>query len=93
MTEQIRTALSDAAARQLAVATRSVAQSESISPRWLTRLLNWVPVESGVFRLNKVVGKVQNEYGIAVRAGHPPDHPAIAAGHQTIYKNRNYGIT
>ena len=26
----------------------------TISPRWLTRLLNWVPVESGVYRLNKV---------------------------------------
>ncbi|MCD8539369.1 MAG: hypothetical protein LRY55_06095 [Leadbetterella sp.] len=57
MTKQVQTALGDVAARQLAVATRSVAQLESISPRWLTHLLNWVPVESGVFRLNKVVGE------------------------------------
>lgn len=57
MTKQIQTALGDVAARQLAIATRSVPQLESISPRWLTHLLSWVPVESGVFRLNKVVGE------------------------------------
>lgn len=49
-----QTALGDAAARQLAVATRTVPQMLQITPRWLTRLLNWVPVESGVYRLNKV---------------------------------------
>lgn len=49
-----QTALGDVAARQLAVATRTVPQMVTISPRWLTRLLNWVPVESGVYRLNKV---------------------------------------
>jgi hypothetical protein len=26
----------------------------TISPRWLTHLLNWIPVESGIYRLNKV---------------------------------------
>lgn len=51
---QQQTALGDAAARQLAIATRTVPQMVTISPRWLTRLLNWVPVESGVYRLNKV---------------------------------------
>jgi len=56
MPEEIRkqTALGDVAARQLAIATRTVPQLSSITPRWLTHLLNWVPVESGVFRLNKV---------------------------------------
>jgi hypothetical protein len=48
-----QTALGDAAARQLAIATRSVPQMAT-SPRWLTHLLHWVPVESGVYRLNKV---------------------------------------
>lgn len=50
-----QTALGDVAARQLAVATRTVPQLSIITPRWLTHLLNWVPVESGVYRLNKVV--------------------------------------
>jgi hypothetical protein len=49
-----QTALGDVAARQLAIATRTVPQMITISPRWLTHLLNWIPVESGVYRLNKV---------------------------------------
>jgi hypothetical protein len=47
-------ALGDAAARQLANATKTVAQMSTISPRWLVHLLNWVPVEAGIYRLNKV---------------------------------------
>lgn len=59
MSEKLKqqTALGDVAARQLAIATRTVPQLESISPRWLVHLLQWTPVESGVFRLNKVVGE------------------------------------
>ncbi len=48
------TALGDVAARQLAIATRTVPQMSSITPRWLTQLLQWVPVESGIYRVNKV---------------------------------------
>jgi len=56
MAEEVKkqTALGDVAARQLAIATRTVPQMITISPRWLTHLLNWIPVESGVYRLNKV---------------------------------------
>jgi hypothetical protein len=49
-----QTALGDVAARQLANATKTVPQMGSITPRWLTRLLNWVPVEAGIYRLNRV---------------------------------------
>ncbi|PSL47307.1 hypothetical protein CLV51_102153 [Chitinophaga niastensis] len=49
-----QTALGDVAARQLAIATRTVPQMMSITPRWLTKLMSWIPVESGVYRLNKV---------------------------------------
>ena len=48
------TALGDAAARQLANATKTVPQLPSITPRWLTHLLAWVPVEAGIYRLNRV---------------------------------------
>lgn len=48
------TALGDIAARQLAIATRTVPQMSSITPRWLTHLLQWVPVEAGIYRVNKV---------------------------------------
>ncbi len=56
MSEEIKnqTALGDAAARQLAVATRTVPQMSTITPRWLTHLLNWIPVESGIYRVNRV---------------------------------------
>src|SRR5450755_1743240 len=52
--KQQQTALGDVAARQLAIATRTVPQLLTITPRWLTHLLSWIPVESGVYRLNKV---------------------------------------
>jgi hypothetical protein len=54
-TELANLALSDAAARQLANATKTTAQLDTITPRWLVRLLQWVPVEAGIYRLNRVV--------------------------------------
>jgi hypothetical protein len=54
MTTEHQTALGDVAARQLAIATRTVPQLTSITPRWLTHLLNWIPVEAGIYRVNKV---------------------------------------
>jgi hypothetical protein len=48
------TALSDVSARQLANATKTVPQMSSITPRWLVHCLQWVPVEAGIFRLNRV---------------------------------------
>jgi len=47
-------ALGDSAARQLANTTKTVPQLETITPRWLVQLLQWVPVEAGIYRLNKV---------------------------------------
>jgi hypothetical protein len=47
-------ALGDNAARQLANATKTVPQLSIITPRWLTHLLQWQPVEAGIYRLNKV---------------------------------------
>ena len=54
MTEQqIQTALGDVAARTLANATKTVPMLSTISPRWLVHLLQWVPVEAGIYRVNK----------------------------------------
>lgn len=47
-------ALGDVAARQLANATKTVPQMSTITPRWLPRVLPWVGVEAGIYRLNKV---------------------------------------
>ena len=52
--EEVQTALGDVAARQLANATKTAPQMGRITPRWLTHLLQWVPVEAGIYRLNRV---------------------------------------
>lgn len=48
-------ALGASAARQLANATKTVPQLSTITPRWLLHLLSWVPVEAGIYRVNRVV--------------------------------------
>jgi hypothetical protein len=52
-------ALGDIAARQLANATKTVPQLATLSPRWLVHLLQWLPVEAGIYRLNKVKNPTQ----------------------------------
>jgi hypothetical protein len=47
-------ALGDHAARQLANATKTAPTLATLTPRWLTHLLQWVPVEAGIYRLNTV---------------------------------------
>jgi hypothetical protein len=51
---EIPLALGDAAARQLANATKTIPQMSTITPRWLVHLLPWVGVEAGIYRLNRV---------------------------------------
>ncbi|GHF85559.1 family 2B encapsulin nanocompartment shell protein [Amycolatopsis bartoniae] len=48
-----RQSLSTAAARQLATTTKSVPQMQSITSRWLLRVLPWVQADGGVFRVNR----------------------------------------
>ena len=49
-----QTALSANAAYQLADVSKTPPQYDAISPRWFTRLLEWKPLEAGIFRLNRV---------------------------------------
>jgi hypothetical protein len=49
------TSVSDVAAQTLANKTKTVAQMAAITPRWLVHLLAWVPVEAGVYRVNRTV--------------------------------------
>ena len=53
-TDRSQLALADHAARQLANATKTVPQLSTITPRWLTHLLQWIPVEAGIYRVNRV---------------------------------------
>jgi hypothetical protein len=51
---EVRNTLGEPAARQLANATKTRAQMLAITPRWLISFLPWVPVEAGIYRLNRV---------------------------------------
>ncbi len=45
--------LGTAAARNLATTTKSVPQMQGITPRWLVRMLPWIEVTSGTYRVNR----------------------------------------
>jgi hypothetical protein len=64
-------ALGDLAARQLANATKSVPQLETITPRWLLHLLAWVPVEAGIYRVNRVVDPER----VTIKVGEENEEP------------------
>lgn len=53
-----RVTLNAKAARNLATATVTPPQWDEISPRWLLKLLPYVDVDGGVYRVNRVVSKV-----------------------------------
>ena len=54
MVDSVPQTLGDAGARKLANTTKTPAQLPIITPRWLTHLLQWTPVEAGVYRVNQV---------------------------------------
>lgn len=47
------TSLSTAAARNLVTVTKTPAQMQGITPRWLLKMLPWVDVPGGVYRVNR----------------------------------------
>ncbi len=52
-TEQTQLSLGTAAARNLATTTKSVPQMQEITSRWLLRVLPWVEVSGGTYRVNR----------------------------------------
>lgn len=52
--EKQRKALSARSAYQLADVEKTAPQFISITPRWVSRFLDWKSLDSGIFRLNKV---------------------------------------
>ena len=52
---EVRHTLNEQQARQLATVTKTVPMMQAITPRWLANFLQWVPVEAGTYRVNKVV--------------------------------------
>jgi len=65
--EPMQLALSDSAARQLANATKTRPMLPTITPRWLTHLLPWVPVEAGIYRVNRVRDASRVEVACSLR--------------------------
>ncbi|MFJ8043161.1 family 2B encapsulin nanocompartment shell protein [Kitasatospora sp. NPDC096147] len=50
---QPQLSLSTAAARNLATTTKTEPQNQDVSSRWLSRLLPWVEVQGGTYRVNR----------------------------------------
>src|SRR6266566_7583695 len=50
---QSQLSLGTAAARNLATTTKTPPQMQVISSRWLLRILPWVQVDGGVYRVNR----------------------------------------
>ncbi|MDI3386452.1 family 2B encapsulin nanocompartment shell protein [Streptomyces sp. B-S-A8] len=50
---QEQQSLSTGSARNLATTTKSVPQNQELSSRWLTRMLPWVEVAGGTYRVNR----------------------------------------
>ena len=63
MAEQPRS-IGERAARQLSNTTKTPPQWIGTTPRWLTLLLPWTPVEAGTYRVNRV--KEGGESGIGI---------------------------
>lgn len=54
------------AARRLSHTTKTRPMMESITPRWFLKFLPWIPVEAGVYRVNRIKKTMSapvNEYG------------------------------
>src|SRR5580700_6913145 len=52
-TQASQQSLSTAAARNLSTTTKTIPQMQGITSRWLTRMLPWVNVSGGTYRVNR----------------------------------------
>lgn len=64
----LQSSLSTDAARNLAHTTKSLPQMQSISSRWLLRILPWVQVSGGTYRVNRRLTYVNGDGRIDVDA-------------------------
>jgi hypothetical protein len=90
-TIEVRHTLGEPQARQLANVSKSVPMMEQITPRWLISALSWVPVEAGVYRLNKVKPTHPGSRTIECHADVELDLPEIYVDYEE--KPREYTLT
>src|SRR5665213_959984 len=88
-TSESRRALGDAAARQLANVTKTPPQLAAITPRWLVQLLSWIPVESGIYRVNQV----KNDEDIEVACGTRDERKLPEGFVDYVEKPREYDLS
>src|SRR5882724_263805 len=74
---EVRHTLNEQQARQLATVTKTVPMMQAITPRWLVNFLQWVPVEAGTYRVNKVVPATPGTRTVECSPGQEVDLPEI----------------
>ena len=88
-TSESRRALGDAAARQLSNVTKTPPQLAAITPRWLVQLLSWIPVESGIYRVNQA----KNDEDIEVACGTRDERKLPEGFVDYVEKPREYDLS
>jgi len=73
----VRHTLSERQAQQLANVTKTAPMMTEITPRWLVPFLQWVPVEAGTYRVNKVVPATPGTRTVECSPGQEVDLPEI----------------
>jgi hypothetical protein len=82
--------LGDQAARQLANTTKTAVQHSLITPRWLTRLLPWVQVEAGTYRVNR---SKSGDLSEVVVCNQKTDKPLPTSFVDYLEKPREYSLS
>ena len=91
MTESTpRKVLGDAGARQLANTQKTIVQTPIITPRWLPRFLSWVPVEAGVYRVNRTK---DNDTAVATTCSSKTDQELPTSYLDYVEKPREYVLS
>jgi hypothetical protein len=88
---EVRHTLNEQQARQLATVTKTVPMMQAITPRWLVNFLQWVPVEAGTYRVNKVVPTRPGSRTIECSPGEDVDLPEIYVDYEE--KPREYTLS
>jgi hypothetical protein len=85
-----RHTLNETQASQLANVTKTAPMMTEITPRWLVPFLQWVPVEAGTYRVNKVVPSAPNGRTVECTPGQEVDLPEIYVDYED--KPREYTL-
>jgi hypothetical protein len=88
---EVRHTLNEKQARQLATVTKTVPMMQAVTPRWLVNFLQWVPVEAGTYRVNKVVPTRPGTRTVECSPGEDVDLPEIYVDYEE--KPREYTLS